>query len=373
VTVVPTNSAYSYDLNGNLLSDGTRNFAYDDENELISVWQANGWSNNFAYDGKLRRRIARQYSWNGSSWLETNEVHYVYDGNVVVQERNGANLPQVTYTRGIDLSGQTGSALTGAGGIGGLLARTDNTRLAIADPFASAYYHCDGNGNVTCLLTPYQQLAAKYLYDPYGNLLAMSGSLAAANVYRFSSKEWDGNSGLYYYLYRFYDPNLQRWPNRDPLGEFGFEILRKHKAKGMRTRTGVAELAMGPDLYEFVHNSPISRIDLRGLDDCGCFQALSDCTSHAPDPDIGEEGDRIEMGKNVLWDLGSWATECYAKYFGCLSGCPSFQLFCPGSPPPRRPPQTPPQVGCSICPVNNPPVLPPPPPPIWFPPITTQW
>jgi hypothetical protein len=37
VTVVPTNSAYSYDLNGNLLTDGTRNFAYDDENELISV------------------------------------------------------------------------------------------------------------------------------------------------------------------------------------------------------------------------------------------------------------------------------------------------------------------------------------------------
>jgi RHS repeat-associated protein len=53
----------------------------------------------------------------------------------------------------------------------------------------------------------------------------MSGSLAAANVYRFSSKEWDGNSGLYYYLYRFYDPNLQRWLNRDPLGEFGFQTL----------------------------------------------------------------------------------------------------------------------------------------------------
>ena len=97
VTVAPTNGAYSYDLNGNLLTDGTRNFAYDDENELISVWQANVWSNNFAYDGKLRRRIAREYAWAGSSgWQLTNEVHYMYDGNLVVQERNGANLPQVT-------------------------------------------------------------------------------------------------------------------------------------------------------------------------------------------------------------------------------------------------------------------------------------
>jgi hypothetical protein len=36
--------------------------------------------------------------------------------------------------------------LTGAGGIGGLLARTDNTRLIVSDPFASAYYHCDVKG-----------------------------------------------------------------------------------------------------------------------------------------------------------------------------------------------------------------------------------
>ena len=222
ISLTGTNS-YSYDLNGNLLSDGTRNFAYDDENELIAVWQANAWSNNFAYDGKLRRRIERDFTWNAGTpgWQLTNEIHFIYDGNLVIQERNAANLPQVTYTRGNDLSGK----LQGAGGIGGLLARTDNTKLMAGDPLASAYYHCDGNGNVTCLMSPYQQITAKYLYDPFGNTLAMYGALATANTYRFSSKEWNGNSGLYYYLYRFYDPNLQRWPNRDPLGEPGFETL----------------------------------------------------------------------------------------------------------------------------------------------------
>jgi RHS repeat-associated protein len=141
-------------------------------------------------------------------------VHYIYDGNVVIQERDGNNLPKVTYTRGNDLTG----TLQGAGGIGGLLARSDNSQLILGSSSAHAYYHADGNGNVTALINNLQLIVAKYLYDPFGNTLSLSGPLASANTYRFSSKEWNDNAGLYYYLYRFYDPNLQRWPNRDPIG-----------------------------------------------------------------------------------------------------------------------------------------------------------
>jgi RHS repeat-associated protein len=140
-----------------------------------------------------------------------------------------------------------------------LLARTDNTELMAGNPLASAYYHCDGNGSVTCLMTPYQQIAAKYLYDPFGNTLAMYGALANANNYRFSSKEWNGNSGLYYYLYRFYDPNLQRWVNRDPLSEEGFEGLR-HRGNH---NFGVALFPV--DLYRFARNCPVDVLDLLGL------------------------------------------------------------------------------------------------------------
>src|SRR5450432_1847442 len=81
----------------------------------------------------------------------------------------------------------------------------------------------------------------KYLYDPFGNMLSMYGSLADANSYRFSSKEWNQNSGLYYYLYRLYDANAQRWLNRDCLGETGFEVLRGHnntRELALRTRVG---------------------------------------------------------------------------------------------------------------------------------------
>jgi hypothetical protein len=43
-----------------------------------------------------------------------------------------------------------------------------------------------------------QAVAATYRYDPFGKLLYSSGSLASANVYRFSSKEFHTASGLYY-------------------------------------------------------------------------------------------------------------------------------------------------------------------------------
>jgi RHS repeat-associated protein len=75
------------------------------------------------------------------------------------------------------------------------------------------------------LIDSFQGIVAKYLYDAFGNMISKSGLLANANVYRFSSKEWHQNSGLVYYLCRYYDPNLQRWPIRDPIGEGGGKNL----------------------------------------------------------------------------------------------------------------------------------------------------
>jgi RHS repeat-associated protein len=242
---LPLADNMDFDLNGNLLQErstigGTnRVFAYDDENQLIAVWVTNMWMSQFTYDGKMRRRIRKEYTWNGT-WLQTNEVHYVYDGNVVIQERDGNNSPQVTYTRGNDMSG----SLQGAGGIGGLLARTANS-LTLGPQtsiFATAFYHTDGNGNVTCLIYTNQTIAAKYEYDPYGNILSQSGPLAIVNLYRFSSKEYHQPSGLIYYLYRYYEPTLQRWITRDPIGEKG-----------------------GVNLYEFVSNSAVNQWDFFGL------------------------------------------------------------------------------------------------------------
>src|SRR5207245_2055278 len=95
--------------------------------------------------------------------------------------------------------------------------RTDHSTI-IPQP---AFYHADGNGNVTMLISSLQLVLAKYLYDPFGNVLSKSGPLADFNLYRFSSKEVHLLSGLVHYTYRFYEPTAQRWLNRDALGEEG--------------------------------------------------------------------------------------------------------------------------------------------------------
>jgi RHS repeat-associated protein len=232
-------TTFAFDLNGNLTNDGTRTFIYDAENQLVTNFVANTWKTEHVYDGFGRKRITRDYRWDTSSsnWAKTNEVRYVYDGLLAIQERDSGNNPLVTYTRGLDLGG----SLQGAGGIGGLLARTDHTTLN--PQLSTSFYHSDGSGNVTALISTNGLVVARYAYDPFGGLTKMSGPLAAANRYRFSSKEFQLNSGLYYYGYRFYEPNLQRWLNEDPLGEEG-----------------------GINFYRYVRNSPIMFIDPYGED-----------------------------------------------------------------------------------------------------------
>jgi RHS repeat-associated protein len=228
VAYLPATNSFSYDGNGNLLTDGLRNLAYDDENQLTSVWVTNAWRSDFAYDGKMRRRIRKEFKWQNSAWVQTNEVHYIYNGNYVIQERDVNNLPVVSYTRAD----------------GRLLARTDHSILNLQPSSANAhvYYHADGNGNITALINVLQFIVTKYEYDAFGTILSQCGPLADANLYRFSSKEYHQTSGLVYFGRRFYDSNLERWSNRDPLGERG-----------------------SLNLFGFVDNDPIDRNDPLGL------------------------------------------------------------------------------------------------------------
>jgi RHS repeat-associated protein len=141
-------------------------------------------------------------------------------------------MPQwwVTDTRGLDLSGSLG----GAGGIGGLLARTDGN--------GSVFYHADRAGNITGLMDSQGNMTARYLYGPFGRLLGKWGALADANVMQFSSMPARERAGLTLYPFRGYDASLQRWLSRDPIGEAG-----------------------GINFYGFVGNNPISFIDPDGL------------------------------------------------------------------------------------------------------------
>ena len=140
------------------------------------------------------------------------------------------------YTWGRDLSG----TLSGAGGIGGLLAVYD------AGQTDDYVYFYDANGNVGQVVDlsaadPNDATVAKYEYDPYGQEVGLS-SLVYKQPFRFSTKYFDTEVGLGYWGQRYYWPKLGRWINRDPIGELG-----------------------GRNLYRYVLNNPMSRTDSVGL------------------------------------------------------------------------------------------------------------
>jgi RHS repeat-associated protein len=196
----------------------------------------------FAYDG-TQRRIRKETPAGASDFF--------YDGWNMVEERLAGGAAQVTngYVWGLDLSG----TMQGAGGIGGLVARCS---LAGDSP---AFYCADANGNVTALFADDGTNVARYVYDPYGTVVNRSGALADENVYRFSTKYTDDETGLVYYGYRYYAPDLGRWLNRDPIDDDGWGLAY---SVGRLQQIPYRELS---SLYIFTGNSPCRTSDYLGL------------------------------------------------------------------------------------------------------------
>jgi RHS repeat-associated protein len=74
-------------------------------------------------------------------------------------------------------------------------------------------------------------------YDAWGNLLQGG----AASGYAFTGREWDAETGLYYYRARYYAPRAGRFVNEDPIG-----------------------LAGGINRYEYVRSAPTNFRDPSG-------------------------------------------------------------------------------------------------------------
>ncbi len=55
----------------------------------------------------------------------------------------------------------------------------------------------------------------KYTYDSFGNIVATTGSLL--NSFRYTGREFDTETSLYYYRARYYDPSAGRFLSEDPI------------------------------------------------------------------------------------------------------------------------------------------------------------
>lgn len=198
----------SYDLNGNLLSDGTSSYTWDARNHLASI-SGPGVSASFQYHAAGRRI---------SKTINSTTASSLYDGANIVQEQ----------------SVQLGNANIVSGGIDEIFTRSDSTGAfsPLRDGLGSSLALTDATGTVQ----------TDYTYGAFGQT-ATSGA-GSNNSSQYTGRENDG-SGLYYYRARYYSPLLQRFISQDPIG----------------FRSG------DTNLYAYVKNDPLNSFDPLGLQD----------------------------------------------------------------------------------------------------------
>ena len=257
-TSITGRSAITHDANGNQLLNGAgAEFTWDSENRLLTVTPVSPSLGDKAqvhsYDALHRRVTRTTREWTSSGWTNLETTYFIYDGWNVIEEwtRTFSPATAATLTRrltwGQDLAGSP--SLQGAGGVGGLLMVEEITSTTTA----AYHFHYDGNGNVTEITDHLGASVATYRYDAFGNTLVATGTYAATNRYRFSTKLLDSEvttAPLYYYGYRYYDPLTGRWPSRDPIEERG-----------------------GVNLYGFVGNYSYGTFDILGREPVGVGNA----------------------------------------------------------------------------------------------------
>ncbi len=211
----------TYDDDGNMLTNGAWAYVWDMENRLVAA-ENDTVRLEFTYD-RMSRRIEKKVYQNN---ILATHLKFIYNEFKLIEERDALNenAPLRRYTwQSVGL----------------------DAPLYVDDVQSNMryYYHTDANKNVTELTDASGAVVAHYEYSPFGGVVTATGAYAEDNPFRFSSEYSDTETGLVYYNYRYYSPELGRWLSRDPIVEQG-----------------------GWNLYSMVNNNNISNIDNRGLE-----------------------------------------------------------------------------------------------------------
>jgi RHS repeat-associated protein len=200
---------FTYDANGNLLSDGVRTFEWDARDRLTAIVSGNRRSE-FSYDGFDRRvRIVEE-----RKGAVVSDVWLLWCGTAICAQRivdTGTSALQKRFFS---------------------FGETDDERVY--------FYTRDYLGSIRQMTDTAGAVVTSYDYDPYGRTIASNGEATAS--FGYANYYVHAPSQLYLTQYRAYDPTQGRWLSRDPVVE-----------------------DRGTNLYRFVHNDPINLIDLQGL------------------------------------------------------------------------------------------------------------
>jgi RHS repeat-associated protein len=206
--------SYSYDFNGNTLStvnsSGTTQYAWDFENRLTSVTLPSGGGVvSFRYD-PLGRRIQKS----GLSGA----TNYLYDGSSSIEELDASGGVLARYVQGGSI----------------------DEPLSMQRAGANSFFSADGLGSITSLTNAAGLIAETYSLDSFGKQTASTGSLS--NPFQYTGREFDSETGLYYYRARYYDLSTGRFLSEDPLKFYGGS----------------------PNFYSYVGSSPVNSVDPAG-------------------------------------------------------------------------------------------------------------
>ncbi len=232
--------AYTYDQVGNRLSktnetpptdNETINYTYDDENRLTKVVITKNSKQKeltFTYD-PFGRRITKTLTKDeiGTDCTAPNTcprtTTYVYDNQNIIAEYNTNGEVQTRYTHGPNIDEPLA------------------IEIKAATTFTPYFYHADGLGSITSLSSASGTVVQRYAYDTFGNMtITANGNIS--QPYTYTSREYDTETGMYFYRARYYDPKVGRFVTKDPIGFGG-----------------------GINVYAYVGNSPINLSDPYGL------------------------------------------------------------------------------------------------------------
>jgi len=207
---------YAYDILGNLVgktdkaTGGHTGYTWDAVGQLVAIDLPDGTTATFRYDA-FGRRIEKAHDGTVS--------RYIYDGAAILLEFDGSNTLAARYSHGPGV----------------------DQPLAMERGGESYYYLTDHQGSIRFLTDSTGAAVNRYEYDSFGRLLVREETVE--NPYAFTGREYDEESGLYYYRARYYDPEQGRFVSEDPLGYSGGD----------------------PNFYGYVGNDPVNRLDPNGL------------------------------------------------------------------------------------------------------------
>ncbi len=226
------------------LSGSSALLGYNANGDLTRSPKPADWTTAYDYTWDAWDRLVKVVDHSTSSVVAT----YAYDGlDRRVTKTTGTTVRHYYYTdRWQIIEERTGSNTTpDRQFVWGLRSIDD---LVLRDRGAERLYAFHDVFNCTAIADTTGTVKERYGYDAYGNPRVMDASftvISGSNYdweTRYADGRWDGETGLDPMRYRYLHPELGGWLTRDPL-----------------------EYTPGTNLYAYVGDNPVNRVDVAGL------------------------------------------------------------------------------------------------------------